>query len=64
MSLKIQKPLRKSTNILFFLRSLRGRGGLYLRGEFALIRFVCEKNDGCGSNLIDNYSILYIFLPL
>ena len=44
MSLKIQKPLRKSTNILFFLRSLRGRGGLYLRGEFALIRFVCAKN--------------------
>ena len=43
MGLKIQKPLRKSTNILFFLQSLRG-GGLYLRGEFALIRFVCAKN--------------------
>lgn len=43
MGLKIQKPLRKSTNILFFLQPLRG-GGLYLRGEFALIRFVCAKN--------------------
>lgn len=43
MGLKIQKPLRKSTNILFFFAAPAG-GGLYLCGEFALIRFVCAKN--------------------